>query len=158
MNKLKLYLNQTENNSFYSKDKRNNLYTNIFESLVKFAQAERENTHLIYSQIIDFFTYVCSEFTFDVSDETEIKLVDKITDIVIKLDDETFMKKIIDLEKDNLNETRFLMIFYIKCHSIVNQTQSISIINESIQILVQNIEYFFFKTKFKEFIYKYFII
>lgn len=146
LNKLKVFLSQFEAandaSSEYQK-KRQALYTAIFESCLKFSQADREGKHQIYAQIVQFFYFVCSEFSFNVSGagaDSEKKLVNLMADVVIKLEDEHLLARISSLEEGNLNEIQFLKILYFKCRLIIQGDQPFRILNSSIQIILDNIE------------------
>ena len=142
LNKLKVFLNQFEQSNTRKNESANRIaiYTSIFESFIKFAQTDREQTHQIYSQVVQFFHFIVSEFTFDASDVRERKLIDLIAEVVIKLEDELLTQKLISLESQDLNEVKFLMVFCIKCRLVVQQDQLVTILNSSVKIMLENIE------------------
>ncbi len=140
LNKLKLFLRQKD--ADLAPAQRTLLFTTLLDSLVKFASADRELTHQVYSQIVDFFHFVCTEFTFYVAVAEDARMVDKIVDIIVKLDDELVTQRLLlDLERsEDLSDIKFLMVFYVRCRLISGQNMAMSELNTSVKILVENIE------------------
>lgn len=137
LNKLKLFLKHQEPN--LSPIDSSRLYTKIFQSIFKFARTEYEETHHIYAQVVQFFRFICTEFTIDPTQVNGIELLNRIADIIVLFDNNLY-EEIFHMDRDDLDEMKFLMVFYIKCRLVVCQHQPIIIINGSIQILLENIE------------------
>ena len=67
LNKLKVYLKSDGDENL-----RRKAISCIFESLLKFCQADREATHQIYSHVVDFLYFMWSQFCFDPSGADEV--------------------------------------------------------------------------------------
>jgi hypothetical protein len=144
LNKLKIFLKQFEKIELScpgaESENRLRLYTAIFENCIKFSHVDREQTHQIYTQVVQFFYFICSELSFNTADHKEMKLVDLMVDVVVKFEDESLLARIISLEQGDLNEIQFLKIFYLKARLVILNEQPFKILNSSIQILLDNIE------------------
>ena len=67
LNKLKVFLKSDGDENM-----RRQAISCIFESLLKFSQSDREATHQIYSQVVDFLHFMWSQFCFDPSVANEV--------------------------------------------------------------------------------------
>ena len=69
LNKIKIFLKQNWSKNVIEDEKMNDIFKSILNSLIEYSKTKREN----YSQVLDFYNYIYSEFCFDITINSQVK-------------------------------------------------------------------------------------
>lgn len=134
INKIKVFLKQNSMN-----ESRNKMFTAILDSLLEYSKENKNETN-IHLEIIDFYYFIYSDFSFNINDHLQRLIADKLALTLASFDDERIINFINALEQmPDLNE-KVLMLFYIKCRLVSLQYKSISFISSSVSAAMLLIE------------------
>lgn len=120
-------------------ESRNKMFTAILDSLLEYSKENKNETN-IHLEIIDFYYFIYSDFSFNINDHLQRLIADKLALTLASFDDERIINFINALEQmPDLNE-KVLMLFYIKCRLVSLQYKSISFISSSVSAAMLLIE------------------
>ena len=120
-------------------ESRNKMFTAILDSLLKYSKENKNETN-IHLEIIDFYYFIYSDFSFNINDHLQRLIADKLALTLASFDDERNINFINALEQmPDLNE-KVLMLFYIKCRLVSLQYKPISFISSSVSAAMLLIE------------------
>ena len=69
LSKIQIFLKQNYKNDSSS---RNQTFACILDSLDEFSDTNRENKNEKYAEILDFYVFIFSEFSFDITDHCQV--------------------------------------------------------------------------------------
>lgn len=120
-------------------ESRNKMFTAILDSLLEYSKENKNETN-IHLEIIDFYYFIYSDFSFNINDHLQRLIADKLALTLASFDDERNINFINALEQmPDLNE-KVLMLFYIKCRLVSLQYKPISFISSSVSAAMLLIE------------------
>ena len=120
-------------------ESRNKMFTAILDSLLEYSKENKNETN-IHLEIIDFYYFIYSDFSFNINDHLQRLIADKLALTLASFDDERIINFINALEQmPDLNE-KVLMLFYIKCRLVSLQYKPISFISSSVSAAMLLIE------------------